>query len=144
MIRPQPKPEPRPKKARRPMKRTRIRSRRPRRLDTAQSDPARLAFVREQACVVPFSETLPGSGFAVTGGCKGRTEACHEGKKPGIGMKCNDAETLPMCSSHHGQWTDHRGVFAGWTKEQRRQWADERIAETTARYLSAGARRSGR
>jgi len=57
-------------------------------------------------------------------------------------MKCPDAETLPMCTAHHRQWTDHAGVFKGWTKEQRRRWADERIAETTARYLSHGNRRA--
>ncbi len=57
-------------------------------------------------------------------------------------MKCPDAATMPMCSRHHREWTDHTGVFKGWMKEQRREWADARIAETTARYLSHGARRA--
>jgi hypothetical protein len=75
------------------------------------------------------------------GPCAGRTESCHEGRKPGLALKCPDSQTMPMCSLHHRQWTDHTGVFKGWTKEQRRHWADERIAETTARYLSHGSRR---
>lgn len=115
-------------------KRWGIRPRRPRRLDKPQSDPARLDWVRMQQCAV-----APRTGFAR---CNGLTEACHEGRKPGMAMKCPDAETMPMCTLHHRQWTDHTGLFKGWTKEQRRTWADERIAETTARYLSHGNKRS--
>jgi len=128
-------------------KRWGIRPRRPRRLDKPQSDPARLEWVREQPCLVPellLSHGREGASalmFSIAR-CRGRTEACHEGRKPGMAMKCDDALTLPMCSAHHRQWTDHTGIFKGWTKEQRRSWADERIAETTARYLSHGNKRS--
>ena len=113
-------------------KRWGIKPRRPRRLDKPQSDPARLAWVREQVC------TLGAQGYI----CGGRTEAAHEGRKPGLALKCPDAQTIPLCQTHHRQWTDHTGVFKGWTKEQRRAWAEERIAETTARYLSHGNRRA--
>lgn len=128
-------------------KRWGVRPRRPRRLDKPQSDPERLAWVREQLCAAwfpPYETGEDAIGFTTTvyAHCYGRTEACHEGRTPGMALKCPDAETMPMCSSHHRQWTDHTGIFKGWTKEQRRTWADERIAETTARYLSHGNRRT--
>lgn len=137
MIRPVPKPKPR-KKPLRPgqHRRTWMRAKRPRRLDGPGSDPARLDWVRTQQCALGV--TL----FSARQHCAGRTEACHEGRKPGMAMKCSDAETIPLCQAHHRQWTDHTGHFAGWSKEARRTWADHHIAETTARYLSAGSRRS--
>lgn len=132
----------RPEKERKPLRRGKplrakrwgIKPRRPRRLDKPQSDPARLEWVRGETCAVWWrvSRRYP---------CEGRTEACHEGPKPGMSMKCDDAQTMPMCTAHHRQWTDHVGMFKGWSKERRRAWADERIAETTARYLSHGGRR---
>ncbi|MES1164180.1 MAG: hypothetical protein ABUR63_00365 [Verrucomicrobiota bacterium] len=62
--------------------------------------------------------------------CRGRIEANHAGVKPGFALKCSDFETLPKCSKHHRQWTEHAGVFEGWTKAFRRAWADENIAYT--------------
>jgi hypothetical protein len=83
------------------------------------------------------------TGFVVTAHeCTGRIEVCHEGPKPGLSMRCPDSETIPMCTGLHRQWTEHRGWFAGWTKAERREWADARIAETTALYLSHGSRRA--
>lgn len=77
--------------------------------------------------------------------CEGRIEVCHEGRTgKGMGTRCPDSETIPMCTGLHRQWTEHRGWFAGWTKEKRREWADARIAETTALYLSHGSRRTCR
>ena len=120
MIRPQPKPVKR-VKAKKPLARSKpMRNKPPRRLSRPQSDPARLAWVRTLRCAV------------ITGGCFGTTEACHEGKKPGVGMKCDDAEAMPMCWKHHLQWTAHQGIFYGWTKAERRRWADGRIADTKA------------
>jgi hypothetical protein len=74
--------------------------------------------------------------------CRGVIEACHEGPKPGVAMKCSDALTLPLCSGAHDEWTRHVGYFKGWPKAARRAWADERIAETTALLLAHGGRRS--
>jgi hypothetical protein len=74
--------------------------------------------------------------------CAGVIEAAHEGPKPGVSMKCPDSETVPFCSAAHGEWQQHRGFFRGWLKAARREWMDERIAEVTARYLSAGNRRA--
>jgi len=74
--------------------------------------------------------------------CTGRVEVCHEGRTgKGLATRCPDSETIPMCTGLHRQWTEHRGWFGGWTKQQRREWAEARIAETTALYLSHGSRR---
>ncbi len=131
-----PKPVAREKKPRRPLraKRWGIRARRPRRLDTAQSNPARLDWVHYEPCI--------GIGRIPGHVCRGRIEAAHEGRKPGMGMKCPDDETVPMDTGLHHDWTNHRGHFAGWTRAERRAWMDPIIAETHARYLSAGSRRA--
>jgi hypothetical protein len=154
-VNPQPKPtratRPRkPLRSRSPMKRgapiarkTWMRRKTPRRVFT--EDRARLDFVRSLECWVPSRVAGHSNKRSwLTAPCFGRTEACHEGKKPGVGMKCADSETIPLCQKHHGHWTRHSGVFVGWTKEQRREWADDRIAETTALFLSHGSRRSTR
>lgn len=75
--------------------------------------------------------------------CRGPVQCCHEGaRKPGMGLKSPDAVSFSMCSRHHlDAWSIHAGVFRGWSKEQRREWADARGAEAQARYLSAGNRR---
>lgn len=125
-------------------KRWGIKPRRPRRLSGPGADPARMGFVAELPCV--GVATFDGNDFASTGDehkCEGRIEVCHEGRTgKGMGTRCPDAETIPMCTSLHRQWTEHRGWFAGWSKEKRREWAAERIAETTALYLSHGSRRA--
>lgn len=135
-----PKPQPRAKRPRSglarsaPMRRSWIKRRRPRRLDGAGSDLARLSWIHEQECLL--------LSFDITHRCTGRIEAAHEGRKPGLAMKCPDSETIPLCSGAHGDWTNHLGFFRGWPRERRREWAAERIAETTSRYLSAGNRRT--
>lgn len=111
-----------------------VRAKRPRRLNRPQSDPARISWLHTQPCVL--------LQFDSDHLCHGRIEACHEGRKPGTAMKCPDDQTIPLCSGAHRDWTNHRGFFRGWLKMKRRQWADARIAETTARYLSAGNRRA--
>jgi len=42
----------------------------------------------------------------------------------------------------HRHFTLHRGVFLGWSREERRAWGDERGSESRAAYLSTGSRRS--
>lgn len=130
-------------------KRWGIKPRRPRRLSGPGADPARMGFVAELPCVgvtfgrdgLVFIFRNGRGGYGLPHECKGRIEVCHEGRTPGVSMRCPDAETIPMCTSLHRQWTEHRGWFAGWTKAERREWADARIAETTALYLSHGSRR---
>lgn len=135
-----PKPT-RPEKERHPLRRsTRLRAkrwgikwRRPRRLDRAGSDLARLGWIHEQPCLL--------LSFDPDHRCSGRMEAAHEGRKPGVSMKCPDSETVPFCTGAHKQWQQHKGWFRGWPKATRREWMNERIAEVTARYLAHGGRR---
>jgi hypothetical protein len=139
MIRPQPKPEPRAKAPRKPLARkARLRAkswmkrRRPRRLERAGSDVARLDWTRSQPCLLWGPE------------CQGRTEAHHAGKNPGVGMKASDDTAVPLCSLHHRQITNHTGPFkagSALAAEGLRALQDGWIAETQAKYLGHGGRR---
>lgn len=60
--------------------------------------------------------------------CSGPIQVCHLGPKPGMGMKCPDDETGPMCLLLHTDFDQHKGVFAGWSRSERREWADGIIA----------------
>lgn len=65
--------------------------------------------------------------------CNGRMEADHVGKRGGAPdaapalRRTNDTTTIPMCQRHHGQRTDYRGYFKGWSGERMRSWCDEKI-----------------
>jgi hypothetical protein len=65
------------------------RRRRPRRGSTR--NPAYLEYIRSLPCLVCVQESEPQ---------KTRTEAAHVGKR-GLGQKCSDYETLPLCGEHH-------------------------------------------
>jgi len=101
-----------------------------------------MGFVATLPCVGEGFFRELGWGDLIGHDCEGRIEVCHEGRTgKGMGTRCPDSETIPMCTALHRQWTEHRGWFAGWSKTERREWADARIAETTALYLSHGSRR---
>jgi hypothetical protein len=107
-----------------------IRARRPKRLDRAGSDIARLDWTRAQPCMLWGPE------------CQGRSEAHHAGKNPGVGMKAGDATAVPLCGRHHRQITDKTGRFRSMSREEMRDLQDEWVADAQARYLSAGNRRA--
>ena len=77
---------------------------------------------------------LPYPDSGVTHRCHSdwHREAHHAGKRPGTGIKCSDLETHSFCRLAHRQWHGGFGVFKGWTRAQRRAWADEAIAFTQA------------
>ena len=60
-------------------------------------------------------------------------EANHAGPRS-VGTKSDDRDSFALCTKHHDAWTRHVGLFADWTKEQRRAWADHQIAQTRAAY----------
>lgn len=103
----------------------------PKRLDNAQSNPAFLAWLHGENCCMAGPR------------CSGRIEAHHAGRKQGVGMKASDDTCVPLCSRHHRELTEHRGAFAGMSREQLRATQDEWIAATFGRWLSHGTRRSG-
>ncbi len=61
-------------------------------------NPAFLLFVRGFACVVCAQGRFIMSDY--DGLQDSYTEAAHVGKR-GLGQKCNDDETLPLCAWHH-------------------------------------------
>lgn len=63
-------------------------------------DPAYLNFIRSLPCAIC---TL------LRGRQSGRTEAAHVGQR-GLGQKCSDHETIPLCHLHHreGEHAHHR------------------------------------
>ena len=126
-LKPCPKPSARWKKPRKPLVRTRMKRKPPRRLKKAGSDPAYLAWVRTLPCAVPF----PGLG------CKGRMHAHHAGRKPGVALKAPDSTAIPLCDAHHRQWHDASGIFADLTKAERASYADMQIARTQAAWSRA-------
>jgi len=96
------------------MKRSFIRPKPPRRLET--EDAGRMQFARESMCVV---RELPGHI------CVGRMQASHErnpqgGLPTGGGRKEDARLTVGMCERGHlAEWERHAGAFAGWSKQQR-------------------------
>lgn len=56
-----------------------------------------------------------------TGKCRGPIEADHAGRR-GTGQKCDDRETIPLCSYHHRCRHGFAGPFKGWVQEQMREW----------------------
>lgn len=131
-----PRPVPR-KKERKPLRRTArlratrwgIKPRRPRRLDTPQSNPLFVAWVHGEPCMMASDR------------CEGRIEAHHAGRKPGMGLKAPDDTCVPLCSRHHGDLTNHRGAFAGMSREALRALQDDWVASTYGRFLSHGSKR---
>jgi hypothetical protein len=64
--------------------------------------------------------------------CSGPIEADHAAKKRGMGSKCNDDDTIPLCSGHHSARHGFQTPFRAWTAPTMRAWLDEQIAATRA------------
>jgi hypothetical protein len=114
VIRPQPKPV----KVARPRKplvrKTWMRKRKPRRLSRAGSDPRYLAAVRMLPCLVARD-------------CFGRIHAHHAVH---LSRGGTDADAVPLCMKHHGEWHGAIGAFRWFGKLMRFAWAVRAIAET--------------
>jgi hypothetical protein len=78
--------------------------------------PEYLDYVRRRKCCAP-------------GPHSGRIEAHHAGER-GLGQRASDWTAIPLCTYHHRCFHDCSGTFRGWSKDQRRAWIAERIAET--------------
>lgn len=98
-------------------------------------DEGYLKLVRSLECLAPPSNTWVRTtvGCIWVRACLGDVEAHHAGKRPGTGLKCSDYDTHPFCMKHHTDWHSGSGPFKGWTRQQRREWADEQIRLTRAR-----------
>lgn len=65
--------------------------REPRAAVIALSDPDYLDWIRSLPCLICAKLNRPQFG---------RTEAAHVGMR-GLGQKCSDRETIPLCACHH-------------------------------------------
>ena len=70
-----------------------------RRAGGAVQNPEYLDFIRRWGCVL-----------ATTGDCVGAVEAAHVGDR-GLGQKCRDQETIPLCGYHHRTGPDSQHVM---------------------------------
>ncbi len=94
-------------------------------------DREHLLWVKSLPCMV---------GMDIGRICEGWSEADHAGKR-GMGQKCSDYETIPLCVTHHRERTDGTGHFKGWNKARMRSWLDRQIAlvQGHGRFLKAEA-----
>ena len=65
-------------------------------------------------------------------------EAHHAGQRPGMSKKAPDDTCIPLCLIHHENWHKANGVFKGWDKAKRREWADRQIIHTRAAIAEMG------
>jgi hypothetical protein len=105
-------------------------------------------FVRSLGCAIPRIGLpkrehggihVAGPAMVAALECKAPMEANHMGDRiAGRSTKSQDRDCVGMCKGHHGQWTEYRGLFAGLTHEQRREYA-----ATCIQYVHDRARRNG-
>ena len=73
----------------------------------------------------------------------GRCYACEE-RSPceahhrtgaGMGRRSHDSQAFALCTLCHRRFHDGSWEFRSWDKHQRRDWQDEAIVRTRARWL---------
>ena len=73
--------------------------------------------------------------------CSGDVIAHHAGTH-GMGQKCSDLDTVPLCDGAHGDLHDRVGVsgtFASFNRHSLRAWENEQIARTQRLLNSSGS-----
>jgi hypothetical protein len=89
-------------------------------------DYAYMAWVKTLDCCV--ARELNTYSF-----CRWPIEADHAWND-GMGRKCQDRFTVPLCREHHRQKHDHSGYFASLDKMATRRLFERWVAETMSRY----------
>lgn len=120
MIRAVPKPEPRPKRPRKPLKRSWMRKKTPRRI--ARETPAEKYYkhwIHAQPCVC---------------GCGQPVQQSHFRSMTGIARKESNFQSIAQCAPDHRDFTEARGRFAGLTKLERFVWFTVEIKRVHARF----------
>lgn len=134
-----------------PLKRSAMR-RRPKSTSYSRRDRdmARMRWCKDQNCCLlvlqhalvrsadPLRMDTPAAVLSLWFGrevdfCSGHVEAHHAGEH-GMGAKADDDTCIPLCSSHHRDLTDRRGVFAGWPPRSLKAWELAAVAHYQARY----------
>ncbi len=62
-------------------------------------------------------------------------------RRGGLGIRVHDKLSIPMCPRHHRQFHRSEGFFKAWSKDQKREWQEERIARLLARFAKLKARK---
>lgn len=73
--------------------------------------------------------------------CSGRIEQAHArglSGPTGLGLKESDFDSIPLCSKHHRDYDQHKGVFAGWSREARKRWMRAAIAVEHVEFKLGG------
>lgn len=130
---------------RKPLRRSRsIRKRIPRRVQrmTAE-DRAYRDWVHRQPCVgiAAFPPARDRFGLIGLDGiatmhvcCEDSVQQSHDRAGAGVAMKAPERRSVAMCHCLHREWEEHTGRFAGWSKEQRRAFMNNHIAEANAKF----------
>jgi len=118
-------------RSRKPMRRTWMKRRSPRRIARETPDEVlHKAAVREM-------RVCAASKYAGAGRCSGGLEVAHLGRSGGIGRKHGDwTETTLLCHRHHVDLDRRRGPLGSMPADEREAWLDREIA--LAREFVAG------
>jgi hypothetical protein len=103
----------------------------------ALEDPDYLNWIRRQPCCVCECTTerreAHHSTFGPTSAYEEMPSALLRGR--GKGQRAHDSWSMPLCAKHHRQLHQLCGHFAGWHKEQLRDWQTAQVHEHRKRYL---------
>lgn len=122
-----------PLKRKTPMKRSRMK-----RSSKKNSYARRARFTDHMVWV----KTLPCAARDLEGHqCEGVIEADHAGTR-GMGRKCHDFQTIPLCKAAHDARPGRRPPFDRMTRESFREWLDLCINETMDRGLVESPQRA--
>lgn len=117
----------------RPLKRSWIRRKSPRRIarETAAEVLHKFLIREARACAA--------AKYAGVGRCSGRLEVAHLGASGGMGRKHGDwTETTLLCRRHHRDLDERRGPLGSMPADERAAWLSREIA--LAREFVAGLR----
>lgn len=115
-----PKPSPRPAKARKPLRRTWMRKKAPRRI--ARETPAEKyykAWIHGEQCVC---------------GCNAVVQQSHLRNMTGASRKENNFMSIAQCLVDHRHFTEATGRFAGMSKLNKFAWFMGELSRTHARF----------
>lgn len=106
-----------------------------------------MGWVKRQRCTVAVAwqalHTHAGNGTVIKLAdlhCDGAIEADHAGNRftDGDGTRAFDRTCIPLCSKHHRQRTDYRGIFLGFDSRMMRSWCNEAIRLTQGLAKASG------